>query len=61
MGTFYRAPNSSIDVYNKIESLIDSAFDTNISNIIITGDFNYNYSTIFSRKKLLLSLTIWPG
>ena len=49
--TFYRAPNSSIDVHNKIESSIDLAFDTNILNIIITGDFNYNYSNISSRRK----------
>ena len=51
MGTFYRAPNSSIGVHNKIESSIDLAFDTNIPNIIITGDFNYNYSNISSRRK----------
>ena len=51
LGTFYRAPNSSIDVHNKIESSIDLAFDTNIPNIIITGDFNYNYSNISSRRK----------
>ena len=51
LGTFYRAPNSSIDVHNKIERSIYLAFDTNIPNIIITGDFNYNYSNISSRRK----------
>ena len=34
LGTFYRAPNSSIDVHNKIESSIDLVFDTNIFNIM---------------------------
>ena len=48
MGTFYRAQNSTIDVHNKIESSIDFAFD---SNMIITGEFNYNYSNITSRRK----------
>ena len=28
---------------NKIESSLDLAYDTDTSNIIITGDFNYNY------------------
>ena len=51
LGKCYRAPNSSIDVHNKIESSIDLAFGTNIPNIIITGDFNYNYSNISSRRK----------
>ena len=51
MGTLYRAPISSIDVHNKIESSIDLAFDTNIPNIVITGGFNYNYSNISCRRK----------
>ena len=46
LSSFYRASNSSIDVHSKIESSIDLAYDTNISNIIITGDFNYNFSNI---------------
>ena len=51
LGIFYRAPNSSIDVHNKIESSINLAFDNNIPNIIITGDFIYNYSNISSHRK----------
>ena len=30
-------------VKHKIEWSLDLAYDTDISNIIITGDFNYNY------------------
>ena len=57
LGTFYRAPNSSIDVHNKIESSIDLAFDINIPNIIITGDFNYSHQIYLVVERLLPSLT----
>ena len=49
--TFHRPPNSTIDVHNKIECSINVAYATNISNIVLTGDFNYNYSNITSRSK----------
>ena len=48
---FHRPPNSTIDVNNKTESSINVAYDTSISNIVIAGDFNYNYSNITSRRK----------
>ena len=39
-GTFYRPPNSSPSAMTNIENSI--AFDANISNIIITADFNFD-------------------
>ena len=38
-------------MFTKTESSIDLVFDTNIFNIIIASDFNYNYSNISSRRK----------
>ena len=40
IGTFYRPPNSNNMVISTIEDSIGLAFDTNIKNILITGDFN---------------------
>ena len=40
IGTFYRPPNSSNAVFSSIEDSIGLAFDTNIENILLTGDFN---------------------
>ena len=39
-GTFYRSPNSSNDALIAIENSIGLANDTNIHDILITGDFN---------------------
>ena len=42
IGGFYRPLNSNIEYYNlRIES-IDRALNTNINDVIITEDFNYN-------------------
>ena len=49
--TFYRAPNSTSEVQNKIESSLDLAYDTDTSNIIITSDFNYNYFNTAGQRK----------
>ncbi|MES9994358.1 MAG: reverse transcriptase family protein [Candidatus Thiodiazotropha sp.] len=40
LGTFYRPPNSTQDVLSSIEDSISLAYDTNIQNILINGDFN---------------------
>ncbi|MEW8544644.1 MAG: endonuclease/exonuclease/phosphatase family protein, partial [Candidatus Thiodiazotropha sp.] len=40
LGTFYRPPNSTQEVLSSIEDSISLAFDSNIQNILITGDFN---------------------
>ena len=47
----FRAPNSTSEVQNKIESSLDLAYDTDTSNIIITGDFNYNYLNTADQRK----------
>lgn len=41
-GVFYRPPSSDTIYNNLIEDSIGLAVDTNIADIIITGDFNYN-------------------
>lgn len=51
LGTFYRPPSANNLVYSCIEDSIGLAFDTNISNITITGDFNFDISKQASRKK----------
>ncbi|MEW8545280.1 MAG: reverse transcriptase family protein, partial [Candidatus Thiodiazotropha sp.] len=42
IGGFYRPPNSNTDYFNLLSESIDRAINTNIVDIIITGDFNYN-------------------
>ncbi|MCG8092843.1 MAG: endonuclease/exonuclease/phosphatase family protein [Candidatus Thiodiazotropha endolucinida] len=42
IGTFYRPPNSTNAVWSSIEDSIGQAFDTNIRNILVTGDFNFD-------------------
>ena len=41
-GVFYRPLNSSSVCSSLIEDSISLAIDTNISDIVITGDFNWN-------------------
>lgn len=45
IGGFYRPPNSNLDYFNLILESVDRAHNTNITDIIITGDFNYNMLT----------------
>ena len=52
LGTFYRPPNSTQDVLTSIEDLISLAYDTNIQNILITGDFNLDVLKSSSNKKV---------
>ncbi|XP_045206258.1 uncharacterized protein LOC123558446 [Mercenaria mercenaria] len=55
-GVFYRPPNSDTIYNNLVEDSIGLAIDTNISDVIITGDFNYNvFSPITNRK--IISIT----
>ena len=50
-GLFYRPPNSGINYYLDIENSLHLAVDTDISDIIITGDLNLNIlSPLTSRK-----------
>ena len=52
IGTFYRPPNSPNAVMTSIEDSIGQAFDTNIQNILITGDFNFDILKNNSNKKI---------
>ena len=51
IGTFYRPPNSDVSILTDIEASIDLAFDSGIRDIIITGDFNFDYLKPTTRKK----------
>lgn len=50
VGGFYRPPNSNNNYSNLMEESIDRAFNTNIIDIFILGDFNYNLSRNSSNK-----------
>ena len=52
LGLFYRPPNSPASAIGDIETSIDLAFDSNIKNIIIAGDFNLNYLNESCRRKI---------
>ena len=52
-GTFYRPPNSDNTVLATIEDSIGLAFDTNMQNILITGDFNLDTQKQVSNKKII--------
>ena len=52
IGTFYRPPNSNNTVISTIEDSIGLAFDTNIKDILITGDFNFDTLKQVSNKKI---------
>ena len=41
-GLFYRPPNSDMAYFSRIEDSISLALDTQVRNIIVTGDFNFN-------------------
>ena len=51
-GLFYKPPNSSADIYSNIEVSISSAVDTGNSDIIFTGDFNFNVLNSQTKKKI---------
>ena len=44
IGGFYRPPNSNTAYCDLISESIDKAYDTNITDIYILGDFNFNFS-----------------
>ena len=53
IGTFYRPPNSNNTVISTIEDSVGLAFDTNIKDILITGDFNLDTLKHASNKNIL--------
>ncbi|XP_053398327.1 uncharacterized protein LOC128556710 [Mercenaria mercenaria] len=52
-GTFYRPPNSAPYVLTQIENSIGLAFDTNISDIVVAGDFNLDMLKPLTSAKVL--------
>ena len=52
IGTFYRPPNSNNEIWERIEQSIELACDTNIKNIIITGDLNECQLNATGRTKI---------
>ena len=52
IGTFYRPPNLTNAILSTIEDSIGLAFETNISNILITGDFNLDFLKDNSSRKV---------
>ena len=52
IGTFYRLPNSTNEIISSIEDSIALAFDTNIPNILITGDFDLDISKPSASRKV---------
>ena len=56
--TFYRTPNSTNVILSTTEDSIGLAFETNISNYLITGDFNLNIPKITQPKSNWFMLAI---
>ena len=52
IGTFYRPHNSTNAILTSIEDSIGLAFETNISNILIAGDFNLDILRDNSSRKV---------
>ena len=50
VGGFYRRPNSGSKYFNIVVESIDRAHNTNITDLIILGDFNYNMLTSDNNK-----------
>ncbi|MCG8113671.1 MAG: reverse transcriptase domain-containing protein [Candidatus Thiodiazotropha taylori] len=50
IGGFYRPPNSNQDHFTLIKESIDKACNTNIADIVITGDFNIDMSNNNNNK-----------
>lgn len=51
-GLFYRPPSSDNEYYTKIDDSIHLAIDTNIDDVVISGDFNYNMSNVATSRKI---------
>ena len=52
-GTFYRPPNSSNEILDKIEESIDLALDNDVADVIVTGDFFLNFIDNANRAKIM--------
>ena len=60
IGGFYRPPNSNTGYMDLIKESIDRAYNTNIVDIIITGDFNFNMmsNNLNKLKELILEYNL---
>ena len=60
IGGFYRPPNSNAGYMDLIKESIDRAYNTNIVDIIITGDFNFNMmsNNLIKLKELILEYNL---
>ena len=55
VGGLYRPPNTNAYYFNHIVESIDRVHNTNISDIIISGDFDYNMlSDYYNQMKELI-------
>ena len=52
-GTFYRPPNSSNEILDKIEESIDLALDHDVADVVVTGDFNLNFLDNANRARIM--------
>ena len=52
-GVFYRPPYSEAVVFSAIEDSINLAVDSDVNDIIITGDFNLNMQNVQSARKII--------
>ena len=52
IGGFYRPPNSRAEYFNFIQESFERACNTNIKDIVILGDFNYNMYNPTNNKML---------
>ena len=52
IGTFYRPPSSANAILSSTEDSIGLAFDSNIQNILMTGDFNLDILKDNSNRKI---------
>ncbi|KAK3083103.1 hypothetical protein FSP39_014041 [Pinctada imbricata] len=55
IGTFYRPPNSTATTWDQIQNSISAANDTNVTNILVLGDFNENQFSLNPTKMKLIS------
>ena len=53
IGTFYRPPNSTNEFLTSIENSIGLAYETNIHNVLVIGDFNLDMLKDNSSSKVL--------
>ena len=55
IGTFYRPPNSPASTLSSIETSIGLAYDTNINDILIVGDFKLAHKSKLPETKSMAS------